>query len=395
MDVNQVLGLLHQLQGQVHAQQNIIDQQNAQLQGAHQLLQALPGVQIQPQINMPVTGPKIPKPNRYKGERGKPAKIFMQNLETYFTLRPQDFPNPQMRIQYTILLLEDKAAAWGSTVSEKLENPGLNPPVWTTTWNGFKTHFFNTFGDPDEEQTAAYEITRLIQTRDAANYAVEFRQLVATLGWTEEGQLRQRYYKGLKDHVKDGLMYHRWREMDVDDLITLTINIDNEVFRRNKESKQTTGNTQNRSTGTRQPNPNPITPVNPTNPFRPPLIQRFNPPPGPPPTFPRTTQQGQPGTPRTNNPFVPQTPQGSNTSINANVRRVSPDERNYRQQYGLCYRCGGSGHQSRNCPVAYARATEVPTFEAWLAATQSSSATTTTSNGNEQATSESGNGTRS
>lgn len=243
MDMNQIMGLLHQLQGQVNAQQNIIDQQNAQLQGAHQALQALPGVQFQPQINMPAAGPKIPKPNKYKGERGKPAKIFMQNLETYFTLRPNDFPNVTARIQYTILLLEDRAAAWGSPISEAVMNPGLNPPAWTTGWNTFKTHFFNTFGDPDEEQTAAFELKQLRQTRDAASYAVEFRQLIATLGWTEEAQLKQRFYSGLKEHVKDGLTYHQWRQQGLDDLITLCISLDNEAFRRSKEAQRPAGNT--------------------------------------------------------------------------------------------------------------------------------------------------------
>lgn len=144
---------------------------------------------------------------------------------------------------------------------------------------------------------------------------------------------------------------HRWQRMALDDLITLAIELDNNAFQRTRESRGRTNNPVSRPNAP-APNP-PRFPFNP-NPGPCPVPQGNRPPP-------QVNTQTRPQV-----PFVPRPP----ANLNANTRRVTPDERNYRQQFNLCYRCGGQGHMARECLAGQAWATEVPVFDAWLAATQ-------------------------
>ncbi|KIO17549.1 hypothetical protein M407DRAFT_84872 [Tulasnella calospora MUT 4182] len=105
-----------------------------------------------------------------------------------------------------------------------------------SNWSSFKGEFEQAFFDQDEKRVAAQKLNKLCQNRSTAEYASEFRELVAILGWTEDSQLQHAFYDGLKPHVKDELA-----KMDdpvnLVTLITTAIKIDNRHWSREQEKK--------------------------------------------------------------------------------------------------------------------------------------------------------------
>ena len=109
-------------------------------------------------------------------------------------------------------------------------------PQHTCKGNNFEYEFKVTFYDPDENRSAAYKLERLKQTRSASEYTLEFRNLVAILGWMSDEQLKRAFYSGLKDCVKDELA----RSPDpatLNDMAFLAISIDNRIFQRELEKR--------------------------------------------------------------------------------------------------------------------------------------------------------------
>lgn len=285
--------------------------------------------------------PKVPKPAPYKGERGVAAKFFIQSLELYFSMRPNDFPSAQAKIKYALLLLEDKAKTWGQPIMDEVLHPGAIGTARSTTWTSFKEAFNSVFGDPDEKRTASTKIHHLRQIRGVDEYATEFQQLVAILEWEDDQQLIDRFYQGLKDHVKDALVHypdpHR-----LDDFIALTIRLDRRHFERINEKK---------NSATLAPTRTPTQTRTPT------LPPRNNPP-----QFPPRNNNPQPY--RNNNPFVGQTlqtPRGNQPGataprnndptpmdLSANRGKITPEVRAERLRNRLCLYCGQAGHQAKD-----------------------------------------------
>lgn len=354
MDQDQIAAQLTQMWQQLQ-QANVtiqgLGQLNAQLQHQLQSIQLpapivnVPQPIIQmPQITQPAAGGFKPaKPEVFKGERGSTARSFIQACELYFTLRPNDFTTEAIQIQFTLMLLQDKAARWAQPImQEVLSPPATGATHRTTVWATFKAEFVTAFYDPDEARSAAHRMRELKQKRSAAEYTSEFRELVAILGWTEEAQLRHQYYQGLKDHVKDDLAT-RDDPATLDALIRLAIQIDNRHYTRSLEKKENAGHTTHRPT----PRPQP----------------RVEPTPPPPPA----SQQ-----------YIPMDLSATNS------RRITPQERKRRFDNNLCLYCGQSGHRKSACPSLKAAG---GVARAQLAATEEGTADnsdTTQQSGNSQ-----------
>lgn len=307
-----------------------------------------------PQINVqaPPAQPqphsiKIPLPNKFKGERGRPAKAFIKSVELYFSMKPTHFTTPEDKIKFTLMLLEDRARNWGEPIMENILHPPAVAPGNTTNWGAFKDSFNLMFGDPNEERTAANQLRALTQTRGADDYASEFRNLISILGWEDDGQLRDNYYQGLKDHVKDTMISHA-APTTLDELITLSIDLDKRYWQRQMEKKGNPTQTHPPANRTPQtPNPqqyrpmNPRPPFNPTIPRAPPL---YAPPRGPPPN----QQRQAPFAPRP--PVAPVAPARDPNAmdLSANCQRITPEERQHRLANRLCLYCGGPGHRAQD-----------------------------------------------
>ena len=68
-----------------------------------------------------------------------------------------------------------------------------------------KKQFIQVFGNINAKQTAEQKLFHSKQTKLAAAYAAEFQQIAAKIEW-EDKALTAKYYKGLKDSVKDRIV---------------------------------------------------------------------------------------------------------------------------------------------------------------------------------------------
>ncbi|KAG8938453.1 hypothetical protein FRC00_000124 [Tulasnella sp. 408] len=101
-----------------------LDNSHTTLLSQHAALQTqVQAAALQPQIHVPTPqihvsqpstvtpkAPKVPKPEPFKGDRGPPARVFIQACEMYFLVRPDDFADEPARIRFTLMLLQEKAS---------------------------------------------------------------------------------------------------------------------------------------------------------------------------------------------------------------------------------------------------------------------------------------------
>lgn len=318
--------------GNMFAQmQTALQQANATIAALQQQLANLPQQPAAPVVNIPAPIVNVPapvvnvqapqpnvqgggggglkpaKPEAFKGEIGASAKTFLQAARMYMALRPQDFPDDTTRIAWVLMLMQDRAAQWAQPITaEILAGAGT---ARSNTWATFETEFRTAFYDPDEIRTASHRLIRLRQTRDTVAYTSEFRELVAVLGWTEEAQLMNRYYEGLKGHVKDMLLGVA-KPATLDALITTSIECDKRYWERQMDKKE-----EHSSPSTKPPKPTPR-----------------NPPPS-------STTSASPSAPTP----APRDPNAMD--IGANNRRLSTEERKRRLANNLCLYCGQAGHR--------------------------------------------------
>ena len=109
------------------------------------------------------------------------------------------------------------------------------------------------YGDPDIVKSKTREINALYQTSSVSTYASEFRRLQAYITWNDQA-LFDRFYEGLRENVKDGLVHENPRPTLLEDLISAALRIDGRIYERILERKSTSarqGSTSHQSTVSR------------------------------------------------------------------------------------------------------------------------------------------------
>lgn len=261
---------------------------------------------------------KLPTPESYAGERtGNKARTFIQACELYQAMRPSEFPTNRMKIQWTILLLKDLAGSWAAPIVTDLASTANPPPARANDWATFRQEFETAFFDPDEKRNAAYAPRSLKQTKSAGDYAAEFRRLTTLAGFTEEVQLMESYRQGLKDAVKDALSNQLTEPRTLEELLQMTIKLDNHIHQNNVEKRQHTS-----SSSSSRPAPRPApAPV---------YVSR--------PTF--VPSSAVPVVPVTSAPVDPNA-----MDLSAGTKRLSEAERMDQMRRGLCLYCDQAGHK--------------------------------------------------
>ncbi|QRV82496.1 Retrotransposon-derived protein PEG10 [Ceratobasidium sp. AG-Ba] len=112
-----------------------------------------------------------------------------------------------------------------------LQNSGTTSLV-LTSWEALEQSFISAFGDPDAARAAEQKITNLNQTGTALDYWTEFQTLMANLSWNNSAY-RAQFRCGLHWKVKEQLSMLPQDPTDLDELVAVTICIDN-AHRENK-----------------------------------------------------------------------------------------------------------------------------------------------------------------
>lgn len=90
-------------------------------------------------------GLKLVKPEPFKGGKGPHAHSFIQSCQLYFNLQPNDFPTDNLKIQFVLMFLHNKAVLWAQPIKNETINPGVMATGRLTIWNTFFDEFKATF----------------------------------------------------------------------------------------------------------------------------------------------------------------------------------------------------------------------------------------------------------
>jgi hypothetical protein len=102
------------------------------------------------------------------------------------------------------------------------------------SYREFKKSLGKVFGQIDERKTAAEKLARLRQTTSVTLYITEFQTIASNLDWDDEA-LEDKFLEGLKQEVRQALIYYPNKAKDLDDLFERTQRIDREL-KKNREA---------------------------------------------------------------------------------------------------------------------------------------------------------------
>lgn len=244
-----------------------------------------------PPQSQPRREPRMSDPEPFDGRRSQ-VKNFLSHIRLVIHAQPSRFPDDRAKVVYTGSFLRGTAYSWFQPIVDREDGHPL-----LDDFPKFSKNLEAIFGDPDEVATSDRQLRSLFHTSSAATYSSEFRRLSSLLAWNDVALCSQ-YYHGLKDVIKDELAKVD-RPESLEDLINLTIRLDNRLHERRMQKTKT--------------------PV----------------------SFPR--------------PSYPAAPVSSHTDMEIDgtsqprFKKLTDAEKKRRRDNNLCMYCGGPGHIAANC----------------------------------------------
>jgi hypothetical protein len=275
--------------------------------------------------NIPV--PKILQPDPFTGDR-LDLDTYLTRCQHVFLTQPSLFLTEQHKVLYAASYLKGAAYSWMKPLVQEYAK-GLSVPIEFTSFQQYSESLTRMYGDPDMVKSITREINALGQTSSVSAYASEFRRLQAYIAWNDKA-LFDRFYNGLRDNVKDGLVHENPRPVLLETLMSAALRIDARIYERILERKATS------SANVRQvPTPRQTTANRPT-----------------------TSQAQTPVTPQYASAFAKPVTHDASTPMELDHQRIplTPDEKRRRVEFrklnGLCLWCGDDRHLLVDCPTA-------------------------------------------
>lgn len=182
-----------------------------------------------PTSNLGIPRAKLQNPTAFSGDGSKLNK-FISQCKLHFKAAPQDFPSDTVKILWMGSLLEDQAFDWYDSLCS------LTPePACLSNTEKFLNELQVAFGDPNRIRTAQRKLDSLRQLTSVTAYTTLSRQYASIIDSTDQ-DLCNRFYKGLKEDVKDGVAF-AGRPDKLEEMITLALNIDLRLTERAAETR--------------------------------------------------------------------------------------------------------------------------------------------------------------
>ncbi|QRV82945.1 Retrotransposon-derived protein PEG10 [Ceratobasidium sp. AG-Ba] len=172
--------------------------------------------------------PKITVPDPYDGKsKGKAAKQWWTRMAICLSFMQDRFADENAEMVWFLQNTKDAAADWAQPLLEALiRKRRRRLPSVLASWEALEQSFISAFGDPDAARAAERKITDLNQTGTAVDYWTEFQTLMADLSWNDSAY-RAQFRRGLHWMVKEQLSMLPQDPTDLDELVAVTIRIDN------------------------------------------------------------------------------------------------------------------------------------------------------------------------
>ena len=172
--------------------------------------------------------PRTPDPPPFHG-KAIDFRNFIASVALKFTLCPNTYVTNEHKVLYVISLLRDNAMTWARDIPINEHHPLRH------NYAAFHAELSNLYEDRNLKASCEDKLSVLLQTKSAADYAVEFQTLIAPLDVNDNGQ-RLLFYQGLKSNVKDAISTVGRKET-LKLLVDQAISIDQREFQRSKERK--------------------------------------------------------------------------------------------------------------------------------------------------------------
>jgi hypothetical protein len=193
-------------------------------------------------VHVPNRKIKLASPAKYDGNK-KDLPGWISSVKAYVRFYADEFAEPADQILYAESFLSGAPKRWfESTLTDYLthaetERHELTERIFDVGGLGvFEDELVKIFGEPDEIRAAEERIERLRQTTSAAVYASALRQESFRVNWGEDA-LKNKFYRGLKEEVKDELVNVDRHDMSLDDYMKEAITIDNRLYERTQEKR--------------------------------------------------------------------------------------------------------------------------------------------------------------
>ena len=216
------------------------------------------------------TSKAVQKPAPFKGEQGGEARRFLAAFTMWAMTQGASLnhldaagnavnPRNEQWIRTVLSYMQDDAALWATPAMEELTR-GHTP--FNNDWNEFRQQFKARFESVDEAVDAKERLRKLWQgSLTVPEYAARFNELAGRTGYSG-ADLRDRFYDHLSDAIKDELVHTARATGTLEELVTVTADIDIRVRQRRAEKARQPGRTPV-TTSTRVPAAAHITPFAP------------------------------------------------------------------------------------------------------------------------------------
>src|SRR5436190_16589132 len=210
--------------------------------------------------------PKVLQPDPFTGDRLE-LDTYLTHCQHVFLTQPSLFLTEQHKVLYAASYLKDNAYSWIKPLVQEYAK-GVSVPIEFTSFQKYSESLTRMYGDPDIVKSITREMNALCQTSSVSAYASEFRRLQAYIAWNDQA-LFDRFYNGLRDNVKDGLVHENPRPVLLETLMAAALRIDARIYERILERKATSSanarpaSTPRQATATRLATPQAQTPVTP------------------------------------------------------------------------------------------------------------------------------------
>jgi len=290
-----------------------------------------------------VTEPKLPDPEPFTGDRLK-LLDFLTKCRLKFLGQPLTYVLETSKVIYTGTLLREEAFSWFQPYFVKATTTN-EWPVEIANFEALAQSLTTLYGDPNLEISSEESLKALKQTVDVPSYIAQFERLAQYVKWNDPAKLAQ-FYEGLRGNVKDDLAHHE-RPTTLAELKVASVRADVQIRRRIQEKA--------RAVSTYNPDKKPTNLSASNYPSWSSSLHSL------PSTLSRTPS---PGTPASPNLGIPQFTADGTVPMSLNqtgpfprILRdpLTPEERQRRDDLGLCRYCADSGHRVVNCPVTSKR----------------------------------------
>jgi hypothetical protein len=180
---------------------------------------------------------KLGKPESYDGTPAK-LKEFLTALKAYFLYFPRTLRDDNAKIQFAITRLTGTARTWFQPLLAKYVEGAADERTLTlfNNYELFERQLKQMFQPVNEDRKIRDDIKNLRQLGSAMNYAAKFKFLSAQAEW-DNVYLREAFYDGLKDRVKDELSKVLNPPENIAQYMQLAVQIDEVLFQREQEKK--------------------------------------------------------------------------------------------------------------------------------------------------------------